>query len=401
MLYVGIDIAKRSHEVGILDESGGHIGPSFKVANTEAGFSKLLDSLKKAGATAAGCIVGMEATGHYWLAMYSHLMENGYTVFVVNPIQTDAFRNVGTVRAAKTDAIDAFLIADLMRFGRFSVTHMADESIIALRQLTRHRRSLIKQRTALKNRLTAVLDMVFPEYAGLFSDMYGASSMAVLGKCPIPADMLRYGKARMVRLLSKHSNGKLGARKADELLSAAKESFGITYGTDAISFQVEQTVALIAFVSEQVERLDRQIAICLEGTGTYIDTIPGIGPVFASIIVAEIGDVSRFDGPSQIIAYAGMDVPANQSGEFMGTKKHMSKRGPAQLRWALIEGADRVRAYDPYFMDYYDRLISRGKHHYVALAAVARKLVNVIFVLLREQRPYQAKPPEHSHHKPA
>lgn len=176
MFYIGIDIAKKAHEAGILDEAGEKVGESLSFGNSEKGFSKLLARLDNSGVDAASCAVGMEATGHYWLALYCRLVGLGLTVFVVNPIQTDAFRNVGTVRAAKTDRVDAFLIADLIRFGRFSETHLSSESMVALRQLTRHRAGLIKQRTAVKDRLTCVIDMVFPEYPTLFSDVYGAAS---------------------------------------------------------------------------------------------------------------------------------------------------------------------------------------------------------------------------------
>ncbi|MCL2757592.1 MAG: IS110 family transposase [Coriobacteriia bacterium] len=394
MFYVGIDIAKIAHEVGILDDDGKEIGKGLSFTNTEKGFGKLLDALGKVGIDAGNCIIGMEATGHYWLALYSHLTELGYKVFVVNPIQTDAFRNVATIRTAKTDSIDAFIIAGLMRFGVFSVTHMADESLIALKQLTRHRRGLVKQRTAVKNQITAIIDMVFPEYPGLFSDIFGAASKKLLSTCPTPAEIARKRTSSIGRMLHDASKGKLGQVEAEQVKETAKTSFGIGFATDALSFEIKQKIELVDFLDRQVEALERQIAKALKETGTYLESIPGIGTVFASTIVSEIGDVNRFSEPSQIIAFAGMDVPANQSGGFTGTKGHMSKRGSPPLRWALIEAADRVRIWDPYFRDYYDRMIARGKHHYVAQAAVARKLVNVIFVILKENRPYEPEPPK-------
>jgi transposase len=393
LYYVGIDIAKKSHEAGILDESGCRVGESLGFTNSAAGFAKLAAKLEKAGARPPGCVIGMEATGHYWLALYCHLIKEGYTVFVVNPIQTDAFRHVGTVRAAKTDSIDAFIIADLMRFGKFSVTHLAEEAMVALRQLTRHRAALVKQRTAVKNQLAGIIDMVFPEYPTLFSDIYGAASKKLLSTCPTPAEIARRRTPSIGRLLKEASGGRLGLAKAEEAKALAAASVGITIACDALSFEVKQKVELISFIDGQVEALEGQIAKALEETGTYLDTIPGIGPVFASVITAEIGDISRFTHPAQIIAFAGMDVPVNQSGEFKGTKKHMSKRGSPQLRWALLEGADKVRVWDPYFRDYYEKMVARGKHHYVALAAVARKLVNVVFTVMTERRPYEPSPP--------
>jgi transposase len=393
MFYVGIDIAKKTHEIGILDEHGEKTAKSFSITNSEQGFTKLMGRLDKAGVGAENCSIGMEATGHYWLALYSHLLEAGFAVFVINPIQTDAFRNVGTVRAAKTDSIDSFLIADLIRFGRFSATHLAEESMVALKQLVRHRIQIIKQRTALKNRLTAVLDMVFPEYPKLFADIYGQGSKEFLASWPTPEEISHVTTKRIAALLKKASGNKLGETKAKEIKEMAAASFGINFATEALSFEIKQMIGLINFIDEQLKPLEAQIAKTLKQTNTYLESIPGIGPVFASIIVAEIGDITRFSAPSQIIAFAGMDVPANQSGEFTGTKKHMSKRGSPSLRWALLQGADKVRVWDPYFREYYERLIARGKHHYVALAAVARKLINVVFVLLNEQRAYKPLPP--------
>jgi len=396
MYYIGVDIAKNTHEAGILDEAGDRLGDSLSFTNTESGFAKLVARLAKAGVDPGNSVVGMEATGHYWLALYCHLTGLGFTVFVVNPIQTDAFRNVGTVRAGKTDKIDAFLIADLIRFGKFSATHLADESMVALRQLTRHRAGLVKQRTAIKNQLTGIIDMVFPEYPTLFADIYGAASKRLLATCPTPAQISKMRTSSLTKLLAEASGGHMGQAKAGAIKQVAGASVGITIATDALSFEIKQKIELVAFIDAQVETLETQIAATLRQTGTRLDSIPGIGPVFASVITAEIGDINRFERPAQIIAYAGMDVPANQSGEFTGTRGHMSKRGPAQLRWALLEAADKARIWDPYFKDYYDRLTARGKHHYVALAAVARKLVNVIYTILKENRAYQPTPPTRS-----
>jgi len=392
--YIGIDIAKNAHEVGFINDVGKRIAESFSITNSETGFEKLLNRFEKHRIDCQGSIIGMEATGHYWIALYSHLVDEGFVVNVVNPINTDAFRNVSTIRSAKTDSIDAFLIADLMRFGNFSETHMAEESMLALKQLTRHRRSLVGQRTSLKNRMTALLDQVFPEYDSIFSDTYGAASKKILATCPTPTDIAHKTVKGLAKVIIEASKGRIGYAKAEELKAAASNSFGAKYASEALSFEIKQIVALIDFMDIQIHDLESQISKVLKETNTYLDTIPGIGDTFASIIVAEIGDINRFDEPAQIIAFAGMDVPANQSGEFTGSRKHMSKRGSPSLRWALLEAADKVRIWDSYFGEYYDSLMARGKHHYVAQAAVARKLVNVIFVLLKEERAYLAAPPK-------
>ena len=169
MIFVGIDIAKRSHVASAVDEDGGTVVESFKFNNTASGFAKLLKRLRKADATPENSLVGMEATGRYWVALFDFLSSHGYEAAVINPVQTDAFRAVWTVRKVKTDALDAAMIADLVRYKRYSPSALGDEATEELRNLARYRMSLVERSTALKNRATAILDRTFPELAGLFS----------------------------------------------------------------------------------------------------------------------------------------------------------------------------------------------------------------------------------------
>ena len=127
MIYIGIDIAKRSHVISAVDERGDTVVESFKLNNTADGFEKLLKRLRKAGATPDNSLAGMEATGHYWVALFDFLTSHGYETAVINPIQTDAFRDVWTVRKVKTDAIDAALIADLVRYKQYAPSALGDE----------------------------------------------------------------------------------------------------------------------------------------------------------------------------------------------------------------------------------------------------------------------------------
>ena len=172
MICIGIDIAKRSHVASAVDEDGGTVVESFKFDNTANGFAKMLKRLRKADATPENSLVGMEATGRYWVALFDFLSSHGYEAAVINPVQTDAFRDVWTVRKVKTDALDAAMIADLVRYKRYSPSALGDEATEELRNLARYRLSLVERSTALKNRATAILDRTFPELAGLFSNAY-------------------------------------------------------------------------------------------------------------------------------------------------------------------------------------------------------------------------------------
>jgi len=128
--------------------------------------------------------------------------------------------------------------------------------------------------------------------------------------------------------------------------------------------------------------------------GSYITTISGIGDTLGAIIVSEIGDIHRFDAPSKLVAFAGLDVKVNQSGEFSSTRNKISKRGSPNLRRAIWLAAGRAAFCDPILSQYYQSLRARNKHHLTAIGAVARKMCNIIFVILKENRPYESQPPK-------
>ena len=393
MLYVGIDIAKRSHVAAVIDERGKALVEPFRFNNTADGFSKFLARLTKAGASRDRSMVGMEATGHYWISLFDFLCRHGYDVAVINPIQTDAFRKVETVRQAKTDSADATLVADLMRFRAFEPSALGDEAIQALRRLSRYRSYLVEERSSLKNKLTALLDLAFPEYAPLFSDVFCATSMAVLKEFATPGRVASANVRTIEKTVREASHGRLGRARADELKKAAKSSVGVSFDSDAMAFQIKLVVENIEFLDGQISKIEHELDAQLEKTaGRWLKTIPGVGTVLASALAGEVGDANRFGTPAKLVAYAGMDATKHQSGES-DPNGHMSKRGSSHLRWALMEAADTVRKYDPYFGDFYDKKIAEGKHYYVALSGVARKLAGVALSLMKEQRAYESAPP--------
>lgn len=392
MLYTGIDIAKYKHEASVIDTDGKPLLESISFANTKDGCEKLLTLFEKLDISKHDTVIGMEATGHYWLSAYSFFIELGYDVKVINPIQSEAFRKM-YIRQTKTDSKDSFIIAQIMRFGQFSATTLSEENILALRQLSRYRLALVDECGDCKRRVIALLDQVFPEYDSLFSDTFGVASKEVLLKYPTPEDMLAVSSRKLTTLLNKASKGHFDADKAEQLKSVAASSFGISFAKDAFAFQIRQLIEQIIFLEKQLEALEKEIALLLRQANQVITTIPGIGETLGAIIIGEIGDIHRFDAPGKLVAFAGLDVKVTQSGEFTGTKNKISKRGSPYLRRAIWLAASRAAFCDPILSEYYQSLRTRGKHHLTAVGAVARKLCNIIFVILRENRPYEPTPP--------
>lgn len=221
MFIIGIDIAKRKHEAVIVDETGKIVQKAFSFANTCTGYNKLLDRVRKFSEQKEQLVFGMESTSHYWLALYTRLKREGFQVYVINPIQSDALRGL-YIHQNKSDAHDSFIIAEVIRFGRFSETKVPQEKCHALRELCRNRFYLIDMVSDLKRKVIALLDQCFPEYGALFSDNFAAASIALLAKYPTPAAICKARIDTLEKLLHQASNKRFGREKAQEVKATAK-----------------------------------------------------------------------------------------------------------------------------------------------------------------------------------
>ena len=272
--------------------------------------------------------------------------------------------------------------------GRFSSTPLADEDILSMRQLCRHRMDLVDYIADQKRKIIGVMDRVFPEYQHIFSDMFGKTSTELLGKAVTPEELLAIPTPDLIDLLKKHSRGRFGEAKAEQLRDAAKNSFGITIATTAFSMQLRQLLEMIALLETQLVELEVEIGEYLRKMDTCITTCPGIGEVLGAIILSEIGDISRFSEPKKLVAFVGVDPSVKQSGEFVGTQNKMSKRGSPHLRRAFFLAANVAAFRDPVLSAYYQKKRAEGKHHFTALGAVARKLICIVYAVLRDNKPY-------------
>ena len=391
MYYIGIDIAKRAHEICLTDESGAVLdGNSFSIPNTLSGIEKLQKKLDKFGLNQDNAIVGMEATGHYWLVLYSWLVDQGYVVKVINPLVTDAYRHM-SIRKVKNDRIDSEVVAGVLRLGEYQETSIADNHTLALRQLCRYRSCQVDSCSDLKRKVIALLDQIFPEYEHLFKDIFGMSSKELLKNYTTPEEIASIHTTKLTNLLQKASKGRFGKEKALEIKAVAKQSLGITIGTDAFAFQLRQNIEQIEFIEAQVKKLDQEIESYMDTIDSPVTTIPGVGAVYGAVILAELGDIHRFPSGKQIVSFAGLDASVNESGEFKGQSASLSKRGSPYLRRAIWGAAFVAAFHDPELSSYYQRLRDRGKHHNVAIGAVARKLCYIIFAVVSQNRPFEVR----------
>lgn len=389
MYIVGIDIGKNHHEASIVSPEGKQIGRSLRFATTHKGADSLMSFIFK-NIGNSPCVFGMEATGHYWYPIYSFLKAKGYTIYVINPIQSDSLRKM-YIRQTKNDSIDSFLIAEVIRFGQFGTTSMADENILAMRQLCRYRDSVISSRTEIKLRIGTIMEQIFPEYEKQFSSLWLSTSMGILEKYLTPENIENAPIDELFEIIKDKSHNRLTRAKAISIKDAAADTFGIKIAQDAFSFQLKQLIDRMNFHDKQIEALDIEIMKYYEQFDCYLHTIPGIGIIGAATILAEIGDISRFKNSSALVAFAGIDPTVRQSGEFNSTHNHMSKRGSPYLRHAIFLAATTCSFHNSPLNAYYKKKRDQGKHHLTATGAVARKLTTVIYAVLRDSKPYEPK----------
>lgn len=393
MFFVGIDIAKNSHEAAVINESGSIVVKPFKFPNSLNGFEKFLAAIKGVSEDFTQFEFGMEATGHYWLNLYTKLTDYNVVAHVINPIQSDALRGL-YIRKTKNDAKDAFIIAELIRFGKYSETTLSDPELLSLRELTRQRFYLVDCVSDAKRKTISFIDKIFPEYQALFSDTFGATSVELLQTYTSPDVIAELDTELFTRFLKSVSHGRFGKTKAEEIQNVAKNTFGSFLFADSATLAIRQFIQQIKLLEEQIAEIEDFIAEKFASFDCKLDTIVGVGTTLAASFFAEIGDITRFDSPDKLAAFAGIDPSVKQSGEFNGTRNKMSKRGSPYLRRTFwLAAVSGIRS-NPALKAVYNKKRAQGKHHAVAVSAVMHKLCNIVFAILKTNEPYKIVLPE-------
>ncbi|WP_312460570.1 IS110 family transposase [Proteiniclasticum sp.] len=384
MIYIGIDVAKDKHDCIIISSDGEIIRNSFTIKNNLEGFTNLLQSIPDVPKNEIR--VGLEATGHYSLNIMNFILEHQLPLIVLNPLQTNLFRKAHTLRKSKTDKIDARLIVFMMQSGNFKPHSNVSYHLSELKSLTRHKSRFKKTLAKYRISLCRILDIMFPELEEIVYSINQKSTYAMLKEFPSKDALASAHLTRLTNILRKSSRGKYGVEKALLIRTTAASSIGTD--SRAISFELTQTLSMIELYNLEIKKIEREIKLIMDELCSPILSVPGISYGLGSIILAEIGDISRFDTSSKLLAFAGLEPSTYQSGKFNGTEMKMVKRGSSYLRWALLEAARLIAIKDTTFRAYYLKKKAEGKHHNVATSHVAKKLIRVLHHLLTTNTVY-------------
>ena len=387
MVYVGIDVAKDKHDCYIVNSDGEVLAEVFTIANDLDGFSLLFQRLQSVAPDLSNVKVGLEATGHYSYNILGFLLDKGLSPFVINPLHTNLFRKSTSLRRTKTDRVDARAIAAMMMsdvvLTSYTATSYHNEE---LKSLTRYRFEKVQERARLKQSVARLVNILFPELEKLVPTLHLQTVYTLLSELPGAKQIASCHLTHLKALLADASKGRYGRNKAIEIRDAAQRSIGSVMKMK--SMELQHTIRLIRELDAEICEIEDAIKEIMDEMAPPILTIPGLGYRMGAMILAEIGDFSRFDSPDKILAYAGLSPSTYQSGKLANAYPHMEKRGSRYLRYALFNATKFVCNWDSSFAAYLARKRAEGKHYNVAISHAAKKLVRLIFALMKSGRPY-------------
>lgn len=389
MIYVGIDVAKDKHDCFITNSDGEVLFNPFTFSNNREGFQTLFQRIESVSDDFTKVKVGLEATGHYCYNLLGFLLDKGLTTFVINPLHTNLYRKSLSLRKTKTDKVDSRTIATMM-MSDMNLKSYSDSSYHneELKSLTRYRFDKVKERAKLKSSVARLVNILFPELEKLVSKLHTASVYTLLSEFPGASHVASAHLTRLTNLLSEASKGRRGKDTAVLFREAARNSIGSVM--PAKSLELKHTIKLIQELDLEIDEIETAIKrIMDEEIKSPILTIPGISYRMGAMILAEIGDFSRFDSADKILAYAGMSPSTYQSGQLDNCYAHMEKRGSRYLRYALYNATKYVCHWDASFGTYLKKKRSEGKHYNVALSHATKKLVRLIFAMEKSGQAYQ------------
>ncbi|TRZ39693.1 IS110 family transposase [Niallia circulans] len=404
---VGLDVSKGESEVQGFLEKGKPYGKNFSIKHDLEGLGKLLDFLKEIKElTGQQPPVVLESTGHYHKPVVQYLDERHYLLIIVNPLISHKAKS-SSLRKVKTDAVDAYRLCELFYKEELEPYKKRGIRLLNLRNLTRQHSNITDMYVQTKLQFQAVLDQVFPEYRGVFGDLYSLVSLIILKEYPSSEDILITSEdvlSTRLKELYKNGSKKWIVEKVQLLkAAAARNPFQKNlYHSHLLS--VDMYINMLLQYKEHLSKLEAEIDTLAKDIEEYniIQSIPGIGEKIAATIISEIGEIDRFDNLKQLVAFAGIDPEVFESGKFKATLVRITKRGSSRLRHALYmavrsgirdsrkkKTTDEIIPRNKRLREFYDKKRSEGKLFKVAVIACANKLLQWIFALLKNRTTFQ------------
>lgn len=390
-LIATIDIGK-GFNMGYIRCPDHRDGKPFQFFNNRAGFNKFWNSIEQAKTAKAltHIIVGFESTGAYGEPLQHFLKNKPVHLVQVNPMHTKKMKELQGNSPNKTDHKDPKVIADIIELGHSLSVVIPKGATAELRRLTQARERAITRRTALYNQLQELVFIVFPEFFQILKNVKSKSVQYLLQNYPTPREIVELGVDALKNNLKRVSRGKLKPVKIETFFEAAKISTGITEGLSSMIFEIQSILeattkcnAYIVQLEEKMEHYLGQISF-----SQLLFSMKGIGKITAAGLIGEVGDFNNFTTQKELLKFAGFDLFEISSGKHQG-KRRISKRGRPLLRKLLFFAALNMVRKGGIMHTHYQKHLQKGMKGIKALVAIARKLLMIIFALVRNHTEYQ------------
>ncbi len=381
MIYVGIDVAMNKHTYNMLHSNGNYFSKkSIDIDNNESGYKKLHNDITKFCGVCndSNVSIGLESTGIYHENILIHLIKLGYAVMVINPILTNMAKKSKKVHCPKNDNLDAIAICNFLFTNKedFKPYTLLSYHTECLKSLSRKRFYITDEIRKHKQAINNLIQLIFPEFKPLFSNFYQGSAKDILTKYPSAKAISRAHVSTIENMI----HGRCSVFATD-IINAAKQSIGRS--DEYLSFQLVEEFDQLTQLESKRERYDDLIEKYVKQTAPNLVSIPGIDYVVAGLILGEIGDISRFPSATHLISYSGLDIEVYESGKYIAYNRKPSKKGSKYLRYALWQAAKIISRWDITFNNYYLKKKYEGKHYYIILGHIQKKLLRVIFSILK------------------
>jgi transposase len=392
-VLVGVDLGGKFHEAQVTTESGERLGRSFRVGRGQQALVDLAAGVEAVAGSEAEPVYTIEATQDFWLELVHPLMRQGHRVHLVSPSKSSGLRAFYR-RHTKTDAIDAESLARLPLVDPdLRVAWVSDPRVDAMRRLARQAWQLRERMSARKRRIISRVLVVYPGFESVFTNRYCGAARLFYGRYLDPAKARRLGRQRLGMLLRKRAWGKFDDAKADRLWAVVQNAPVLDVSYEDLQLIVNQDLALLEAQERSQEALRERLAELYSEVDPEqrLLTIPGLGEFLAATITAFIGEAERGRTSDQVVAHSGLCPRKKSSAGSDTPNQPLTKHGDPTMRSCLYVAAEVARHYDPELQAFYLRLTKRGKHHKVAICALASKILRRCVAILREDRPYEVE----------
>jgi transposase len=394
MFHLGIDVSKKSCHYFLINPEGKKV-KSFSLDNTHDAFQNLLKRLEDLSIPKEDLLIGLEASGGFWENLYSHLKDNGFRVVLLNPYHTKKFREA-LAKKAKTDDIDALVIAQLLRTGEYVQSQVAEELIQSLRELTKLRYELMIERKNFQRQVFSLLSIIFPELEKTaLKNPFSVASMAILQRFPTAKDLAQAKPKEIEKIVRSIQGNNFNTEEIEKLIQTAQASIYSGRAKEARATSLRILLRHVETLSSSIQELEAQIKEILsphESKGSFpgenLLTIPGVGDKTLAAALSYLGaNGCSFSSSTKAVGYVGYFPKIYQSGQTQRDNT-ICKRGPKLLRWALYMAAVASLKHNPEMRTLYHRKISQGKTEKQALICVGKKLLQVMLAMLRSGESY-------------